>query len=187
MGKLPFGLSRRSWLHIGRTTQNTRSPKRTNSIFIARNVRYNETMQRLVSWQVIMMSWVVIMTLWLFGLWIGLPYRLWWFDVVTHFIGGAWALGFFLFLSRWTGVSLFGEGNARWIAEYGALVGSVMMIGVFWEFGEFIADRYIFETGFTYLGGVFEDTLIDLFMDFLGASAGFLIYRLHIRVLVSNS
>lgn len=133
-------------------------------------------MQRFISGHVVMMSWVVIMALWLFGLWIGLPYRLWWFDVVSHFIGGAWALVFFLFLARFFGISIVGAGNTRWVAEYCALVGSVIMVGVFWEFGEFIADRYIFETGFTYLSGVFEDTLSDLFFDTAGGTVGFLIF-----------
>lgn len=133
-------------------------------------------MKLFISWQVVLASWVVIMSVWFFGLWIGLPYRFWWFDVAAHFIGGMWAFGFFLFLARFFEISILGGSNVLWIAEYSALVGGVMMIGVFWEFGEFIADRYIFETGFTYLGGTFEDTLADLFFDFLGASAGFPAY-----------
>jgi len=121
-------------------------------------------------------SWAVIMALWLFGLWIGLPYRLWWFDVIAHFVGGVWAFCFLLFLARFFVVSVAGNSNVLRIAEYCALLGGVMMMGVFWEFGEFIADRYIFKTGFTYLSGVFEDTLSDLFMDFLGASFVFVFY-----------
>ena len=49
-------------------------------------------------------------------------------------------------------------------------------MGVLWEFFEFVMDRYIVFTRFTYLFGVFEDTLLDLLMDILGGAIAFLLY-----------
>ena len=56
-------------------------------------------------------------------------------------------------------------------------VGFVMFVGVFWEFFELFLDRFIAHQGLTYMIGAYEDTLADLFFDFLGGATGFLLYN----------
>lgn len=56
-----------------------------------------------------------------------------------------------------------------------AAIGFVALVGVLWEFFEIILDRYVTLAGYTYLPGVFEDTLLDLFLDLVGGAAMFLI------------
>ena len=55
------------------------------------------------------------------------------------------------------------------------LIGLVALVGVGWEFFEFIWDRFIWHAGFTYLPGIYEDTLSDLFFDLLGGATGFVL------------
>ena len=57
------------------------------------------------------------------------------------------------------------------------LLGIVAPVGVLWEFGEFVVDRFILNTGFMCLEGIFEDTLADLLFDILGGAAGFFFYK----------
>ena len=58
------------------------------------------------------------------------------------------------------------------------LLGIVALVGVLWEFTEFVWDRYIFQSGFTYFSGVYEDTLSDLFFDLLGGSLAYILFLL---------
>lgn len=84
-----------------------------------------------------------------------------------HFLGGVWiALAFNLCVKRFSlpfslPVFLFAA----------AILGAVAFAGVFWEFFEFVLNRYIINIGF--LG--YEDTLSDLFFDLLGGAIGLIL------------
>src|SRR3989344_6403685 len=94
---------------------------------------------------------VFILIFWGAGLIYRLNYIFWWYDVVAHFLGGAWtALAAFVFLHN--------SKNAKTLLF---VLGIVALVGIAWEFAEFFVDRYIFKSGFTYLSGVYEDTLSD--------------------------
>ena len=111
--------------------------------------------------------------------WIGLQYELffmfWWYDVVAHFFGGIWVVALVLTLKKIFYFEIQGD-YSGW-ALFVSILGMVILAGVFWEWWEFVSDRYIFHTNFTYLPNVFEDTLKDLLVDLLGGIAGFLIFR----------
>ena len=111
--------------------------------------------------------------------WIGLKYELffmfWWYDVVAHFLGGIWVVALALSLKKIFYFEIQGAYGGWALLVF--VLGMVILAGVFWEWWEFVSDRYIFYTNFTYLPNVFEDTLKDLLVDLLGGIAGFLIFR----------
>jgi len=117
--------------------------------------------------------WAVIVVVWLFALYYNLFFLIWWFDIPLHFLGGVWACLFVRYVYVRCGLELQGNGNK--IALFVFFVSSVMLIGVAWEFYEFIFDRYIYLAGYTRLAGVYENTLKDLFFDFIGAVVGYFI------------
>lgn len=114
-----------------------------------------------------------ILAFWIFGLIYDLNYLFWWYDVVNHFLGGMLVMCLGIFMSRRFGIEI--SGNGRVIFLFAGLLGFVVLSGVFWEFTEFVFDRYIIKNGFTLLPGIYEDTLSDLFFDLLGGAAGFLL------------
>ncbi|KKT41427.1 MAG: hypothetical protein UW30_C0008G0046 [Candidatus Giovannonibacteria bacterium GW2011_GWA2_44_13b] len=63
------------------------------------------------------------------------------------------------------------------LAKFIIFIGAVFFVGVFWEFWEFVLDRYLIHSGYSLLLGVYEDTLKDLFMDFLGGAFGFIFIK----------
>lgn len=89
---------------------------------------------------------------------------IWWFDIPMHFMGGAWvALLFFRIF-----IDIIDKKSLYSLFEISKLVilaiAFAVMIGVFWEFFEFIASR-IFNM---YLQGDLIDTMTDLLMDTIG-------------------
>lgn len=93
--------------------------------------------------------------------------------MIMHFFGGLWVLSFILKLKNHYRIAITGEHDA--VVSFFVLVGLVVLVGVLWEFAEFVSDRYILKTGFTHLRGVYEDTLKDLLMDVIGGGAGAII------------
>lgn len=96
-------------------------------------------------------------------------YEFFWFDMVLHFSGGLFvALLFSLYLKA----HLFP--NTR-TANLLIVVGATMIIGVVWEFAEYLANQTFSETASAALGirvdfmGNLDDTITDLLMDMLGA------------------
>ena len=110
---------------------------------------------------------VFILVFWGVGLLYRLNYVFWWYDVVAHFLGGVWVALSVLALKERNLIS----------ANFLLVLGTVALVGVLWEFTEFVWDRYIFQSGFTYLSGVYEDTLSDLFFDLIGGLAALIIVR----------
>ena len=103
--------------------------------------------------------WAVIVVVWLFALYYNLFFLIWWFDIPLHFLGGVWACLFVRYVYVRCGLELQGNGNK--IALFVFFVSSVMLIGVAWEFYEFIFDNM----------GSLSDTMADLFLDLAGATA----------------
>lgn len=88
------------------------------------------------------------------------------FDKLMHFSGGiaaAW------FLAVWLGHGLTGLGKLK---SFVVIMGCVALIGVVWEFAEFLANHLAADfpifTRFFY-GGDLKDTLSDIAMDITGA------------------
>ena len=87
--------------------------------------------------------------------------------MIEHFLGGVWVASLMFCLMR--------NGSSP---TFLYILGFVAFIGVGWEFFEFILDRYITMAGYTYLPGVYEDTLSDLFFDLFGGSFAYILYIL---------
>jgi len=131
------------------------------------------------SWVFVVLLFVLVFGGWAIGLWYEAFYAIWWLDIPFHFAGGVLVLVIAWVSFRTAGVDVSGGILAKFII----MLGIVMLVGVFWEFTEFVADRFVLHTGATYLPGVFEDTLADLLFDFFGGAFGFLTYSL----LITNS
>lgn len=108
---------------------------------------------------------LLILTSWGAVLYFRLYYLIWWLDAAHHFLGGLWLILFFKFIFKRLG------------ADHGflKLLGMAAVVGILWEFAEFVWDRFIWQSGFTYLAGTYDDTLSDLFFDLLGGAVGFLL------------
>lgn len=125
-------------------------------------------------------AWIflaVLLFVWVVGMWLNLPFLIWWFDMPLHFSGGFWAFLFSRALIKKLTSGIDGRFNG--LTYFLCLIGMVALIGISWELTEFVWDRFIWHSGFTYLPGVYEDTLSDLFMDLSGGVLGWIIYRRH--------
>ena len=100
-------------------------------------------------------------------------YKIWWADSALHFLGGFWVGLFALwFLFNFARTPLNAELFPAYILIL-ALLSFTALMGVFWEFFEFILDKI---TGYKSYSAIIlqknlEDTLSDLLFDLLGAFA----------------
>lgn len=101
-------------------------------------------------------------------------FHYWWVDNILHFTGGFWIFLVAQHFAEHYGNKISGEHKN--IITFVIFISFVVFVGVLWEFFELVLDRYIVESGFTYLKRVFEDTLTDLLMDMFGGVTGFLLY-----------
>ena len=102
---------------------------------------------------------------------VGEYYKIWWADVVLHFSGGLWTGLFVLWFMFNSGRAPFEAKKLPLYILIIAILSFTALIGVFWEFFEFILDEI---TGYkSYSAKValenFKDTIDDLFFDLLGA------------------
>ena len=107
-----------------------------------------------------------------------------WFDIPMHFLGGFWVAMVFLWLNL--KFKILSDSLILQLPYYliTALItlSFVALIGVFWEFFEFLYDVFISSrgySGFMQLGAA--DMIGDLFFDLFGASAFLIIYRIFNR------
>lgn len=128
------------------------------------------------SWLFIFVFWAVVVGAWIIGLIYYLPFKYWWFDVLMHFFGGLWVLSLILTSKNYYNIEIITGNKSR--VSFIIFVSIVVFVGIVWEFFEFILDRYILQTGFSNMRGVYEDTLLDLFMDMIGGAVGSLAYLL---------
>ena len=112
---------------------------------------------------------------------IGGYYKIWWADIVLHFSGGFGVGLFALWFIFNSGKFPFPTEKAPLYILILAVLSFAALIGVLWEFFEFILDEI---TGYKSYSAVvaienFEDTIADLFFDILGAflSGVFLKFR----------
>lgn len=87
------------------------------------------------------------------------------FDMLMHFLGGAWIAAlshYFLFVQG--RVSATGR-----LYEAIILIACAILVGVLWEFHEFLADALIVDSTRIMQTSVI-DTMSDLFFDLLGAT-----------------
>jgi len=106
-----------------------------------------------------------------------------WIDMPMHFLGGLWlALLFFYFINP--KLSPYGrppEGrqinNYEWLITLISVLGFVILVGVLWEFFEFLFDVFIASKGYLAVAqqGT-ADTMADLFFDLLGGLVAWIIY-----------
>lgn len=107
-------------------------------------------------------SFLVILALYILALLFGWFETITWFDILMHFLGGAWvAYLFFLLLGPFFAESYH-------MREWGKLLiislSFVSLVGVLWEFFEF----GVTEVFGIYLQGSLPDTMGDLFFDLVG-------------------
>ncbi len=101
-----------------------------------------------------------------------------WLDILMHFLGGFWVAAVFIRLN-----SEFRIKNLELISTNSTIIiiiitlSFVALIGIFWEFSEFLYDIFISSrgySGFLQLGAA--DTIADLFFDLLGGAVFLFIY-----------
>lgn len=96
---------------------------------------------------------------------------IWWLDDLMHLLGGAWVALLFFYLFSKTHPPL--DLSYRFPAFILAL-GFVALIGVLWEFYEYLADVYILKVHpLTYAPNpnTLPDTMADLVIDLIGGTA----------------
>jgi hypothetical protein len=101
-------------------------------------------------------------------------YSIWWLDTPMHLIGGAWTALFAIYIYN----KYFDFQKNKLIFKLIVILSSVALVGVFWEFYEFIMDVIILKKYLFYNepGYVLFDTLKDLFNDLVGALIAFIFY-----------
>ena len=102
-----------------------------------------------------------------------------WFDIPMHFLGGFLLAIIFFYFWRFAHISI-GTGVSSVPNVFVALVltlGFVALIGVFWEFYEFLHDFYLLTGGkISVFQNSFADTVKDLFFDLVGGTTAFAIF-----------
>lgn len=94
--------------------------------------------------------------------------RFFWFDMTLHFLGGFFVA---MFMAHYL-EDYLGESKLKNLL---IVIGATMLVGVVWEFAEYIASVALigplynyFEIHFYFMGDL-DDTVNDLAMDILGA------------------
>lgn len=118
--------------------------------------------------------WVWIFVAWGFAMVYEWHFYYWWVDMVLHFAGGFWVFVLARYVVDHYRITITGAHQK--IARFFIFISFVVFVGVLWELFEFVLDRYITESGFTYLPRVFEDTLSDLVLDIMGGITAFILY-----------
>lgn len=100
------------------------------------------------------------------------------YDIPMHIAGGIWIGLLFFYLKNRFGYGFFGEKNLVW--DLVSVLGFVAIVGVFWEFYEYLLDVFV-QKKYPFGGegnrGVL-DTLKDLFDDLIGGALAFLLYKI---------
>lgn len=101
-----------------------------------------------------------------FSLYASLYWRLAWLDALMHFLGGVLIGAFFLWWGYFSGKLALPKSL---LFSLSFILGGVALIGVLWEFYEFIIDKVVTRDNYI---SVFQpglvDTLQDLFLDLAG-------------------
>ena len=106
-----------------------------------------------------------------------------WLDIPMHFLGGFWTAMAFIYLISNYQFPISGEFLKRNLLSYFIIILSfVALIGIFWEFYEFLNDALFSSRGYSQ---IFQqgaaDTIGDLFFDLLGGTVSAVIFKLFSR------
>jgi len=100
-----------------------------------------------------------------------------WMDIPMHIFGGFATAMFAMAIYTY----VFSKSNRKGIPDWFPvlfILGFVMLIGVFWEFHEFILDQTAHVwVGYPLAQAGLVDTLKDLFDDFIGSVLAILVFR----------
>lgn len=105
-----------------------------------------------------------------------LYWTFWWFDIVTHFLGGLWVGLIILWFFFSSGYVYKNLSLVRSTKIFLITIASVIIIGVLWEVWEVLAELvFINEAGYLL------DTSLDIIMDILGGITAFIYAKKLIR------
>ena len=100
-----------------------------------------------------------------------LYWRFWWFDILTHFLGGLWVSISFLWLFFQFGLVNIVKNNKNYNLVVAFL--AALFIGIFWEIFE-----YYFGLVFSDASNYIIDTATDISFDLVGGFAAYCIFLL---------
>ncbi|MEK7193329.1 MAG: hypothetical protein AAB652_00905 [Patescibacteria group bacterium] len=123
--------------------------------------------------RVVIASWLLIILAHLIGVFEGLYVSVWWYDIPLHLFGGAWVALLFFYIAEdyWKIFSSSAGSRKQFLMVVCLTLGFVMLVGVFWEFYEYLFDVFIAgKHPFAYAQQGLADTMGDLFNDFVGGS-----------------
>lgn len=93
-----------------------------------------------------------------------------------HFLAGFWVGAVAVAFLRHHAPE-FSQDKKNILLSIVFIFGATLFVGVFWEFFEFGLGEYILQdTRIVDIGNLWKDTLLDLFMDFLGSVVIVLIF-----------
>jgi len=95
-----------------------------------------------------------------------LYWEFWWYDVMMHFLGGAFIGASYLWALRFE----FSSHSALRIPVFASAFLVVLGVGVAWEVFEYVTDSYA-AVNYTL------DTILDLLMDMAGMMAAYLAFK----------
>ena len=98
-----------------------------------------------------------------------LYWRFWWFDILTHFIGGLWVSISFLWLFFQFGLVNIVKNNKNYNLAVAFL--AAFFVSVFWE-----AFEYYFGIAATHAPNYAVDTATDISFDLVGGFAAYCIF-----------
>ncbi|OGM89383.1 hypothetical protein A3J77_01170 [Candidatus Wolfebacteria bacterium RBG_13_41_7] len=98
-----------------------------------------------------------------------------WFDIPMHFLGGFWVAMVYFWINAKVEIlnSEFSK-LPKWLVNLLFILSFIALIGVLWEFYEFIFDFFNGKTGM--FQGSSADTMGDLFFDLVGGTTAFAIF-----------
>jgi hypothetical protein len=105
-----------------------------------------------------------------------LYWTFWWFDLLTHFLGGLWvglAALWLIYFSGYIPKPALKSRTALYVA-----IGAIAGIGIIWELYEISLDVFL---GIPIRPDYALDTAIDLVMDVLGALTGWAVFMVVAR------
>lgn len=97
------------------------------------------------------------------------PDKFWWVDMLLHFLGGVMVASIFFILAE-EKFPLIELPGGYWAGVLAA-ASFVVLIGVFWEFYEYLLDYFLYVRQME-----LPDTLSDLFFDLLGGTLASVVY-----------
>lgn len=100
---------------------------------------------------------------------------IWWFDEVMHWSGG-FAMGM---LGSWCFLRAARSISCPLLVRFGWVIGFVALIGIGWEWFEFVCDRVLPSVidGYQLAQPSLSDTMSDLFLDLFGGVMGYFFAR----------